>query len=67
MGEQGLQLRSAWLPSPVLEPASTEGPPGAGCCAECSLFSELSKLLGLGLGELSVWRKTEHGDHRAGG
>lgn len=39
----------------------------AQCSAECSFFSELPKLLDLGLGEPSVWRKTKHQDHQAGG
>lgn len=35
--------------------------------AECSLYSELSKLLDPGLGELSGWWETKHRGHRAGG
>lgn len=66
-GGRVLKARSVWLQSPALELTFMEGPLHAGCYAECSLYSELSKLLDPGLGELSGWWETKHRGHRAGG
>ena len=67
MGEQELKPRSVWLQSPALQLIRFEGPLSTTCCAECSLFSELLKILDLGHGELQGWRLTKHRDHWAGG